>query len=159
MLVKLTDGRHCAGGQQLLCRHQQTALGISSSEMLLYTAAPKSVFLLLVGPTLDRVITQSGWVYAFDFTPGSCTAILSTCLLAVGVNLSQFMCLNRCSAAAYQVRYPHPVQSVHRLGTLSEKVCCCTVQVSSTLSSHERPVTVNDSDTPDSVHSVVGLYV
>lgn len=94
----------CTGSQQLLCRHQQTTLGLTSNEMLLYTAGPKSAFLLLVGPQLDRVVTQGAWIFEFEFSTASSAVILATCLLAVGVNLSQFMCLGRCSAAAYQAR-------------------------------------------------------
>ena len=102
----------------MLCRHQQTTLGLTSNEMLLYTAAPKSAFLLLVGPLLDRVVTQGEWVFDFDFSVASSMVILATCLLAVGVNLSQFMCLGRCSATAYQVQSKQPCL-----------YCCCMMSL------------------------------
>jgi solute carrier family 35, member E3 len=95
-----------AGSQQLLCRHQQTSLGITSNEMLLYTAWPMALVLLLVGPGLDWVITGGDWVLDFPFQYGVVIVILATCALGVGVNLSQFMCLGRFTAVAYQVRPP-----------------------------------------------------
>ena len=92
-----------AGSQQLLCRHQQTTLGISSNEMLLYTAWPMAVLLLTIGPFLDWFITGGKWVFDFPYVYSVNIIILSTCALAVGVNLSQFMCLGRFTAVAYQV--------------------------------------------------------
>lgn len=91
-----------AGSQQLLCRHQQTTLGVSSNEMLLYTAWPMAALLLAVGPWLDFAISGK-WVLAFPYVYSVNIIIAATCLLAVGVNLSQFMCLGRFTAVAYQV--------------------------------------------------------
>lgn len=91
-----------AGSQQLLCRHFQTSLKITSNEMLLFTAWPMAVFLLVIGPLLDWAIT-GGWVFQYGFTPAAATVIMSSCALAIGVNLSQFACLGRFSAVAYQV--------------------------------------------------------
>lgn len=62
-----------------------------------------AAFLLLVGPSLDSVVTQGSWVFDFDFSVSSSIVILATCVLAIGVNLSQFMCLGRFTAVAYQV--------------------------------------------------------
>jgi solute carrier family 35, member E3 len=92
-----------AGSQQLLCRHQQTTLGISSNEMLLYTAWPMAGLLLTIGPCLDWFITGGKWVFDFPFVYSVNMVIIATCTLAVGVNLSQFMCLGRFTAVAYQV--------------------------------------------------------
>jgi hypothetical protein len=91
------------GSQQLLCRHQQTTLGITSNEMLLYTAWPMAAFLLVVGPFLDSIVTQGSWVFDFEYTVSNVIVILATCVLAIGVNLSQFACLGRFTAVAYQV--------------------------------------------------------
>ena len=92
-----------AGSQQLLCRHQQTTLGIGSNEMLLYTAWPMAVLLLTIGPFLDYFITGGRWIFDFPFVYSVNLVIAATCALAVGVNLSQFMCLGRFTAVAYQV--------------------------------------------------------
>lgn len=92
-----------AGSQQLLCRHQQQTLGVSSNEMLLYTAWPMAGMLLSTGPFLDWFITGGKWIADFPFYSSVNLVILVTCLLAVCVNLSQFMCLGRFTALAYQV--------------------------------------------------------
>lgn len=92
-----------AGSQQLLCGHQQRTLKISSTEMLLFTAWPMAGSLLAMGPFLDYVVTGGRWVFDFPFIYAVNFTILCTCILAVGVNLSQFMCLGRFSAVAYQV--------------------------------------------------------
>eukprot|EP00892_Ulva_mutabilis_P011108 jgi/Ulvmu1/836/UM010_0210.1 len=92
-----------AGSQQLLCRHQQRALNITSNEMLLFTAWPMAVFLLLIGPGLDWTINGGMWVFNYTYSTSVYVIIASTCALAVGVNLSQFACLGRFTAVAYQV--------------------------------------------------------
>lgn len=100
-----------AGSQQLLCRHFQTTLKISSNEMLLFTAWPMAALLLGVGPTLDWVITGGFWVFEYEYTKPAVIVVFSSCALAVGVNLSQFACLGRFSAVAYQVRHPVSVSA------------------------------------------------
>lgn len=92
-----------AGSQQLLCRHLQTTLGISSHEMLHYTAAPMAVLLLAAGPPLDALVTRGRTILDFEFSNASVSVLAATCALAVGVNLSQFMCLGRFTALGYQV--------------------------------------------------------
>lgn len=92
-----------AGSQQLLCRHLQTTLAISSNEMLHYTAWPMSLVLLSCGPNMDWFISQGRWVFDFEYGGPVVTVIVATCTLAVGVNLSQFMCLGRFTAVGYQV--------------------------------------------------------
>jgi solute carrier family 35, member E3 len=92
-----------AGSQQLLCRYQQQSLGISSNEMLLYTAWPMAILLLTIGPFLDFFITGGKWVFDFPYVYAVNMIIGATCALAVGVNISQFMCLGRFTAVAYQV--------------------------------------------------------
>lgn len=46
---------------------------------------------------------MSRWVFEFPFIYAVNMTILATCALAVGVNVSQFMCLGRFTAVAYQV--------------------------------------------------------
>lgn len=57
---------------------------------------------MLIGPTVDLYFSQA-WVFSYAFTmqSGSCLAV--SCLLAVLVNLSQFLCLGQISAVSYQV--------------------------------------------------------
>ena len=93
-----------AGSQQLLCGYMQRTSGMSSTEMLLYTAWPMGFSLLTIGPFLDYVVTGGRWVTAYPYVYAVNATIAATCCLAVGVNVSQFMCLGRFSAVAYQVR-------------------------------------------------------
>ena len=58
--------------------------------------------LLLLGPFLDRYISH-GWVFNYDWNVPALTFLALSCACAVGVNVSQFMCLGRFSAVSYQV--------------------------------------------------------
>ena len=58
--------------------------------------------LLLLGPFLDRYISH-GWVFNYDWNVPALTFLTLSCACAVGVNVSQFMCLGRFSAVSYQV--------------------------------------------------------
>ena len=58
--------------------------------------------LLLLGPFLDRYISH-GWVFNYDWNVPALTCLALSCACAVGVNVSQFMCLGRFSAVSYQV--------------------------------------------------------
>ena len=59
--------------------------------------------LLLLGPFLDRYISHA-WVFNYDCNVPALTFLTLSCACAVGVNVSQFMCLGRFSAVSYQVR-------------------------------------------------------
>jgi len=58
--------------------------------------------LLLLGPFLDRYISHN-WVFNYDWNVPALTFLALSCACAVGVNVSQFMCLGRFSAVSYQV--------------------------------------------------------
>ncbi len=58
--------------------------------------------LLLLGPFLDRYIS-AGWVFNYDWNVPALTFLALSCACAVGVNVSQFMCLGRFTAVSYQV--------------------------------------------------------
>ena len=60
--------------------------------------------LLLLGPFLDRYISH-GWVFNYDWNVPALTFLTLSCACAVGVNVSQFMCLGRFSAVSYQVSF------------------------------------------------------
>ena len=59
---------------------------------------------MLVGPFLDHYISAS-WVWDFQFTTINLLLTAVSCIMAVLVNLSQFMCLGRFSAVSYQVNH------------------------------------------------------
>lgn len=118
-----------AGSQQLLCRHQQRTLNITSNEMLLFTAWPMAGLLLVIGPSMDWAITGGTWVMSYGYSTPVVVVIASTCALAIGVNLSQFACLGRFTAVAYQVSIPlsfphHPPKHLHSGGQLWQPGHC-----------------------------------
>jgi hypothetical protein len=56
----------------------------------------------MMGPLLDRYISNS-WVMNYDWNVPALSFLALSCACAVGVNVSQFMCLGRFSAVSYQV--------------------------------------------------------
>lgn len=58
---------------------------------------------MLLGPFLDRYVSAA-WVFNYDWNVPALTFLALSCACAVGVNVSQFMCLGRFSAVSYQVR-------------------------------------------------------
>lgn len=58
--------------------------------------------LLVMGPYIDLWVT-SHWIGDYAWTGPAVRQLGLSCALAVLVNLSQFMCLGRFSAVAFQV--------------------------------------------------------
>lgn len=63
----------------------------------------QGVLLLIVGPAIDKMVSGS-WLYNYKTMPGAMPCLMASCLIAVMVNVSQFMCLGRFSALTFQVR-------------------------------------------------------
>jgi solute carrier family 35 protein E3 len=63
--------------------------------------------LMLLGPFLDRYVSAA-WVFNYDWNVPALTCLALSCACAVGVNISQFMCLGRFSAVSYQARATLP---------------------------------------------------
>jgi hypothetical protein len=59
--------------------------------------------LLLLGPWVDAWVSGR-WVGSYVMTMPALGVLLLSCVFSVGVNVSQFMCLGRFSAATFQVR-------------------------------------------------------
>lgn len=57
---------------------------------------------MLLGPFLDRYVSAA-WVFNYDWNVPALSCLALSCACAVGVNISQFMCLGRFSAVSYQV--------------------------------------------------------
>lgn len=91
-----------SGMQQIFCRTMQQKHKLSSHELLANTAPAQSWTLLLAGPMLDFYISRS-WVTQYAWSLPACITMIASCSMAVGVNLSQFMCLGRFSAVSFQV--------------------------------------------------------
>jgi hypothetical protein len=58
--------------------------------------------LLLLGPWVDAWVSGH-WVGDYTMTTPALGVLLLSCAFSVGVNVSQFMCLGRFSAATFQV--------------------------------------------------------
>lgn len=97
-----------SGMQQILCGTLQRQHSLQSHQLLANTAPVQGVMLLLVGPLVDKALTGQ-WVGRYTVTTPGLACLLLSCLISVGVNISQFMCLGRFSAVTFQVS-PHALQ-------------------------------------------------
>ncbi|KAL9256800.1 UDP-rhamnose/UDP-galactose transporter 5-like protein [Drosera capensis] len=88
--------------QQYYVHHLQRKYTIGSFNLLGHTAPVQAVSLLIVGPFLDLLLTNKK-VYAYDYTLTSVFFIVLSCIIAIGTNLSQFICIGRFSAVTFQV--------------------------------------------------------
>ena len=77
-------------------------LGMSSNELLGATAPSQAATLLLAGPAIDKLVTNS-WVFNYRWHGAAVWALVVSCTLAVFVNISQYMCLGRFTATTFQV--------------------------------------------------------
>lgn len=102
-----------SGLQQILCGVVQRRHRLQSHELLAVTAPIQGAMLLAVGPAVDRWVSGGKSVLAYSPPLGSSSSLFGasgawvclafSCLVAVGVNLSQFACLGRFSAVTFQV--------------------------------------------------------
>ncbi|CAJ2629827.1 UDP-galactose transporter 2-like protein [Trifolium pratense] len=88
--------------QQYYVHYLQRKYSLSSFNLLGHTAPAQAGSLLLLGPFLDYWLTNNRVdQYAYD-VPSSMFILLS-CTIAVGTNLSQFICIGRFTAVSFQV--------------------------------------------------------
>ncbi|XP_062159818.1 UDP-rhamnose/UDP-galactose transporter 6 [Alnus glutinosa] len=88
--------------QQYYVHFLQRKYQLSSFNLLGHTAPAQAASLLLVGPFLDYWLTNKR-VYAYDYNTRSLIFIILSCTIAVGTNLSQFICIGRFTAVSFQV--------------------------------------------------------
>jgi solute carrier family 35 protein E3 len=93
-----------SGMQQILCGTLQRQHKLQSHQLLANTAPVQGVMLLVVGPMVDKAVSGQ-WVHHYTVTTPGLGCLLLSCLISVGVNISQFMCLGRFSAVTFQVRW------------------------------------------------------
>lgn len=91
-----------SGMQQILCGTIQRKHKLSSHQMLSKTAYIQGFMLILIGPFLDQAISHR-WILDADYSAAVIGMLLFSCTIAVLVNVSQFACLGRFSAATFQV--------------------------------------------------------
>ncbi|XP_027362033.1 UDP-rhamnose/UDP-galactose transporter 6-like isoform X1 [Abrus precatorius] len=88
--------------QQYYVHFLQRKYSIGSFNLLGHTAPAQAASLLLVGPFLDYWLTNKR-VDAYDYGFTSTLFIILSCTIAVGTNLSQFICIGRFTAVSFQV--------------------------------------------------------
>ncbi|RHN69825.1 putative sugar phosphate transporter domain-containing protein [Medicago truncatula] len=74
-----------------------------SSTQLLYQSCPyQAATLLIIGPYLDKILTDLN-VFAFKYTTQVTFAIVLSCLISISVNFSTFLVIGKTSPVTYQV--------------------------------------------------------
>ncbi|KAJ3679507.1 hypothetical protein LUZ60_017518 [Juncus effusus] len=88
--------------QQYYVHYLQKKYSLSSFNLLGHTAPAQMASLLILGPFVDYWLTNKK-VYAFEYTPIVIFFIILSCVIAIGTNLSQFICIGRFTAVSFQV--------------------------------------------------------
>lgn len=88
--------------QQYYVHSLQKKHSLGSFDLLGHTAPVQAASLLLSGPFVDYWLTSKK-VYAYDYSVISVIFIVLSCTIAVGTNLSQFICIGRFTAVTFQV--------------------------------------------------------
>lgn len=88
--------------QQYYVHLLQRKYALGSFNLLGHTAPVQAASLLLLGPFVDYWLTSKR-VDGYPFTPVSTFFIILSCCIAIGTNLSQFICIGRFTAVSFQV--------------------------------------------------------
>ncbi|XP_010538909.1 PREDICTED: UDP-galactose transporter 2-like [Tarenaya hassleriana] len=88
--------------QQYYVHYLQRKYALSSFNLLGHTAPAQAATLLIVGPILDYWLTNKR-VDKYDYDIVSVMFIVLSCTIAIGTNLSQFICIGRFTAVSFQV--------------------------------------------------------
>ncbi|CAN6344288.1 unnamed protein product [Urochloa humidicola] len=88
--------------QQYYVHFLQKKYALNSFNLLAHTAPAQAGSLLLVGPFVDYLLTGKR-VDHFNFSSLALFFLTLSCFIAIGVNLSQFICIGRFSAVSFQV--------------------------------------------------------
>ncbi|KAJ7945312.1 UDP-galactose transporter 2-like [Quillaja saponaria] len=88
--------------QQYYVHFLQRKYSIGSFNLLGHTAPAQAASLLVLGPFMDYWLTNKR-VDAYDYGLTSVLFIILSCSIAVGTNLSQFICIGRFTAVTFQV--------------------------------------------------------
>ncbi|XP_057864544.1 UDP-rhamnose/UDP-galactose transporter 6 isoform X2 [Cryptomeria japonica] len=88
--------------QQYYVHYLQKKYALGSFDLLGHTAPLQAATLLIVGPFLDYWLAEKR-VDLYDYTIPSVFFIVLSCMIAVGTNLSQFICIGRFTAVSFQV--------------------------------------------------------
>lgn len=87
---------------QILCGHYQKLHSLTSHQLMSNTAYYQGMMLLIAGPFADKLVAGQ-WITQFAPTAAVVNLLLLSCLVAIAVNVSQFLCLGRFTATTFQV--------------------------------------------------------
>ncbi len=68
--------------------------------------------MLVIGPFVDKWVSGA-WIGGYQWHTVAIYYLVASCVVAVAVNISQFMCLGRFSAVTFQVRRGQRLASQH----------------------------------------------
>ncbi|KAL5751911.1 hypothetical protein ACOSP7_022082 [Xanthoceras sorbifolium] len=88
--------------QQYYVHYLQRKYSLGSFNLLGHTAPAQAASLLLLGPFVDYWLTSKR-VDAYNFGLTTVFFLVLSCSIAVGTNLSQFICIGRFTAVSFQV--------------------------------------------------------
>ena len=99
--------------QQILVSRLQSEYSISSNDLLGRTAPLMALAMLTVGPFLDQILTGS-FITDYYWTGESVMFLSASCLLAIWVNISQYMCIGTFQRVVFSSHRPRQ-NGVHLL--------------------------------------------
>eukprot|EP00243_Klebsormidium_subtile_P003863 TRINITY_DN17494_c0_g1_i1.p1 TRINITY_DN17494_c0_g1~~TRINITY_DN17494_c0_g1_i1.p1 ORF type:complete len:341 (+),score=92.84 TRINITY_DN17494_c0_g1_i1:253-1275(+) len=88
--------------QQYYVHSLQKKYSLGSFDLLGHTAPVQAATLLVSGPLVDYWLSGLN-LLKYDFSTAALFFITLSCIVAVGVNASQFICIGRFSAVSFQV--------------------------------------------------------
>lgn len=92
----------CTALQQYYVNSLQRKYSLSSFNLLSHTAPYQALSLVLSGPILDFWMTNKR-IDNYDYNTVNVSLLVLSCSIAVGTNLSQFICIGRFTAVSFQV--------------------------------------------------------
>ncbi|KAL7214641.1 hypothetical protein ACSBR1_026935 [Camellia fascicularis] len=87
---------------QIMTNTIQKKFMVSSTQLLYQSCPYQAMTLFIVGPFLDRLLTNQN-VFAFKYTSQVLVFIVLSCLISVSVNFSTFLVIGKTSPVTYQV--------------------------------------------------------
>ncbi|CAN1828821.1 UDP-rhamnose/UDP-galactose transporter 5 [Linum perenne] len=88
--------------QQYYVHYLQRRYSLNSFNLLGHTAPAQAASLMVVGPFLDYWLTKKR-VDSYPYSSISVMFIVISCTIAIGTNLSQFICIGRFTAVSFLV--------------------------------------------------------
>lgn len=92
----------CCDSLQILCGHYQKLHALTSHQLMSNTAYYQGMMLLILGPFSDKAVAGN-WITTWEPSIAVINLLLSSCVIAIAVNVSQFLCLGRFTATTFQV--------------------------------------------------------